>query len=237
MKKYGIAFLVAVVAVATMSTSAENLKLPSGKVLVDPYVISKRPNGLEIGHKDGAMFVPFKKLPKAIQEKYKYDPAKAKAYEKQVAARKRALAAKKKAEAEKKAKITRELNESRFKASVEKLAMDIRKTELRIKFLKEEIPKLEKEANLLLDKTTSLAGKKVSSGRKTHYNWDGGFYVSGNNNSRAENTKRKTVKKLGEEYYAVKRKLAKYQKELETKELDIVKMKQVYKSKKERLKK
>jgi len=220
------------------TASAKSYKLPNGKTLVDPYVISKRPNGLEIGHKSGVMFVKFKDLPAKIQKEYGYDPEKAAVYEKQRTAQKRQFDAEKRAEAERKAKVRKQVNENLFKASVERLSLDIRKTKLRITFLKEEIPRLEKEANKLLDKTTSLAGKKVSSGpRRVDYGWDGGYLVSGGRNSRAENTKKRTVKKLGEEYYSIKRKLDKYRKELEDKEVALPGMEKAYATKKAKLKK
>ena len=232
----GAAALLCALSAATVS--AKNYKLPNGKVLVDPYVISQRPDGLEVGHKSGVLFVKFKNLPKEIQKKYGYDPTKAAAYEKQQTEAKRKFDAKKRAEAARKEQMRREVNQNLFKASVERLEQDIRKTELRIKFLKEEIPRLNKEADKLLDKATNLAGKKVSSGpRRVDYGWDGGYVVTGGRNSRAENTKKRTVKKLGEEYYSVKRKITKYQKELEQKQLSLARMKKNYKIRSAKLKK
>lgn len=56
------------------------IKLPNGRILKNPYIISRTPAGLNIGHEKGVAFVPFTSMTKAQQKKYNYNPKKAKAY-------------------------------------------------------------------------------------------------------------------------------------------------------------
>lgn len=211
--------------------SAKKVTLPNGKVLIDPYVISKRPDGLEVGHKTGIMFIKFSNMPVKYQKKYGYNPKKAASYEKKQAERKRKIANEKKAEAAYKRKLLVQLNKNLLNASIEKLEIGIKDTENRIDFLKREIPRLQKNADDMLNSSTKLAGKTVSgnnnrSGSGLYYGWDGGYVLGNSGGDRqAENTKRRQVKKLGNDYSATQRRIEKYQKELLTKEDQLVKMK------------
>ena len=215
-----------------------------GQTLEDPYVMSRRPNGLEVGHKRGIMFIKFVDMPKEIQEKYNYDPEAAKKYEAEKLRQKQEYARKKREKEEKEKAFAREMDKRRFDHSLGRLELEIKETENRIAFLKREIPRLEKQSNDLLNKTTRLAGTSVggnnknlvkdseySSRRGRHYRghrYDGGYYISTSNTAgnKAEYTKRRTIDRLEDEYSLTKKNLKKYQKELAKKEIDIVKMKQ-----------
>ena len=218
--------------IATASLYAKTYTLSNGKKLEDPYVISQRPDGLEIGHKKGIMFIKFALLPAEIQKKYNYNPEKAAEYEKAEQNRKAAAAKRKQEEAEKKAAFNKAMNQKRFAASMSRLELDIQKTENRIAFLKQEIPKLEKQCDELLDKTTSMAKTSVSgnNSRRTRvdYDWDGGFAVVGNNpaGSRAEYTKRRTIGKIEDLYSTTRKQLKKHQDELAKKEIELIQMKE-----------
>lgn len=88
-----------------LTVSAENnseIVLKDGRILKNPYIISRRPSGLNVGHENGVIFVPFSKMSKKRQEQYNYSPKKSKKYKKKIAkaqhkrqvrvAKKRALA-------------------------------------------------------------------------------------------------------------------------------------------------
>jgi len=215
-----------------------------GQKLENPYVMSRRPNGLEVGHKRGIMFVKFVDMPKDIQEKYNYDPAAARKYEADKLKQKQEYEREKQEKEVKEKAFSKEMDQRRFANSLNKLELDIKKTESRIAFLKSEIPRLQKKSDDLLNKTTSLAGTSVGGNNKSlvkdrdsspRYNrgrrghrYDGGYYVSSSNTAgnRAEYTKRRTIDKLEDEYSLAKKNLKKYQKELAAKEIDIIKMKQ-----------
>jgi len=53
---------------------ASSLTLPNGKVIDDPFVLSEKPDGLEIGHKAGIIFVKFTDLPAEMQKKVVAEP-------------------------------------------------------------------------------------------------------------------------------------------------------------------
>jgi len=239
--------LAALCALTTLgfSLSAKTYTLGNGKKIVDPYVISKRPDGLEIGHKTGISFIKFEMLPVKIQKQYGYSPEAAKKYEASKAQQKKAEALKKEKEAKKQAAFDKEMNKRRLAGSIDRLKLDITKTENRINFLKKEIPRLQKECDNLLNKTTKMASTSVSgnggggytSGGRDRYGWDGGFaiYSSNTAGSKAESTKRRTIKKMEDGYSITSNRLKKYQKELADKEIQIIKMNsqlKKYKSKK-----
>ena len=220
---------------AVPATYAKTYTLTNGKKITDPYVISKRPNGLEIGHKTGITFIKFEMLPEELQKKYNYNPAAAKTYEETLAAKKQADAEKEKAEAAKKAVFNKEMDKRRFNASIDRLELDIVKYEKRIKFLKSEIAKLEKQNENFINKSTKLAGTSVSGDndrgraryRDDNYGWDGGYVVVGGSSGGryAETSKRFTMRKIGDEYSTNKRRIKTYRTELDMKEIELIKMK------------
>ena len=64
--------------------------LKSGKVLEDAVVLEKKPNGVTLGYKDGAAFVPYTDMPEKAQKYFNYDPEKAASYEKKIENQKKA---------------------------------------------------------------------------------------------------------------------------------------------------
>ena len=231
-------FLICAITAAGLSLSAKTYTLANGKTISNPHVISKRPNGLEIGHDNGIAFIKFELLPAKIQKQYGYSPTAAKKYEVNKAKKKVADANAKKAEEKKKAAFNKKMDKRRLAGSIERLKLDIVKTENRIQFLKTEIPRLQKECDNMLNKTTQMAstsvsgdsGKSYSSGgggRRGAFGWDGGFAISTGNaaGSRAETTKRKTIAKMEDKYSLSSRNVKKFERELATKEIDVLKMK------------
>ncbi|MFA6715985.1 MAG: hypothetical protein WC082_15035 [Victivallales bacterium] len=64
----------------------DEITLPDGRVLEKPYIISRNPAGLNVGYKNGVIFVPFSEMSEEKQKYYKYDPEKAKEYNQKLAA-------------------------------------------------------------------------------------------------------------------------------------------------------
>jgi len=211
-------------------STVKRYKLPSGKVLINPFVISHTPYALEVGHKNGVMKIPLKDLPPEIQEKYNYSPKKAEAFQEkkkkaEIARKKRAMEEAKKKEAQRE-----KFRKMRLSSTIENLGIEVKKTELRIEELKKEIPKLEEEKSSLLDSSSTLAATPVSDngGSRSAYTWDGGFFYSNGGNSpgnKAERTKKKQISRLDDEYATVARRIRSYKKELREKELELVRLK------------
>jgi len=223
-------FVVGCSVLSAGDSTVKKYKLPSGKVLIDPYVISRTPYALEVGHKNGVMRIPFKDLPADIQERYNYSPKKANAY---LAKKKKAEALrnkKRQAEAKKKAAQREKFRKLRLSSTIENLEIDVKKTQLRIDELKNEIPRLENEKDNLLDQSSDLAATPVAdnSGSRSTYSWDGGFFYSNGGNSpgnKAERTKKKQINRLDDEYDSVSRRLRANRKELRNKEVELLRMK------------
>ncbi len=70
-----------------LAVSAEDnneIVLKDGRILRNPYVISKTPAGLNVGHENGVIFVPFSQMSKTRQEQYNYSPKESKKYKKKI---------------------------------------------------------------------------------------------------------------------------------------------------------
>ena len=63
----------------------DEIVLQNGKVLKKPYIISRTPAGLNVGHENGVIFVPFSEMSEKRQKQYNYDPQKAEKYKKRIA--------------------------------------------------------------------------------------------------------------------------------------------------------
>jgi hypothetical protein len=63
-----------------MAAGAEDLTTTEGRVYKNVTVRKVEPDGLSISHESGLAKIPFTKLPKEVQKKHGYDPAKGKAY-------------------------------------------------------------------------------------------------------------------------------------------------------------
>jgi hypothetical protein len=234
MKTKSLVYISMFVACCTILNAGESTvkkyKLPSGKVLINPYVISHTPYALEVGHKDGVMRIPLKDLSPEIQEKYNYSPKKANAFQQK---KKKAEALRNKkalAEAKKKKAKSEKFRKMRLSSTIESLGIEVKKTELRIEELKRDLPKLEDEKKNLLDSSSTLAATPVSDngGSRSTYAWDGGFFYSNGGNSpgnKAERTKRKQISKLDDEYATISRRIRSYKKELRKKEVELMQLK------------
>lgn len=192
---------------------ADNVKLRDGRVLENPRVLSKTPEGLEVGHSKGIIYLKFSDLPEDIQKKYNYDPAKAVDYRiKRDEAKKRYKAAKKQqelADAREEAKHQR-IREKVKLAQVEK---NIAELEQRVAFLEKEIPKLEANRDQYFQERNKLASAPTQNNSHVkYYGWRGGFVRGGG--GRVDSSRRKVIKSLNEEYAVAKDSLTEAKQEL-----------------------
>ena len=80
-------FVLAFFCILTLTVYAEEkdeIILKDGKVLKKPYIISRNPSGLNVGHQNGVIFVPFSEMSEKRQKQYNYDPKEAKKYKKRI---------------------------------------------------------------------------------------------------------------------------------------------------------
>jgi len=75
----------------TYAETKDEIVLKDGRVLKNPYIISKTPSGLNVGHENGVIFIPFSQMSKKRQKQYNYNPAKSKKHKKKIAKAQRTL--------------------------------------------------------------------------------------------------------------------------------------------------
>lgn len=204
--------------------------LKNGRVLTAPYIVGRKPNGLEVGHADGVSFIPFTQMTKKTQERFNYSPAKAREFEKSDAAYKKRQAVLKKQEAQAAAKRKQQRIAWRKQSNYETLGDEIYKTKARIKFLQTEIPKLEAAQEKYMNTAVGMAAESADSAahKQSGYGNFFGGYSSGNNSNRAERTKRRAVQDVGNEYAEAKSDLKSYNSELEMHILKLRKLEREY---------
>ena len=94
--------------------ATHTVTLRSGKVLKDAYILDKKPNGVTVAYKDGAMFIPFSDMPLEYQQKFGYDPFKSARYENKIREQKKAAEKEEEARREKEAK-SKAADDKRYK--------------------------------------------------------------------------------------------------------------------------
>ena len=165
--------------------------LKSGKVLEDAVILDKKPNGITLGYKDGATFIPYSDMPTDIQQKFGYDPIKSARYEKKIDDQKKAS---KKAQEEQKAREKQQ-----------KAGQDQRNKDRRISQQQQKVRKLElelEEAKKKLDDMDSTVSEDRSALVSTLDNstrvgvdtpWGVGRVRTSSNNSAVRNKLMKEV--------------------------------------------
>ena len=121
-----------------------DVTLKSGKVLKDAVVLYKKPNGVTLGYKDGATFVPYTDMPEKAQKYFGYDPEKAASYEKKMEDQKKA---KQKATEKQKAKQQKQQTEQDKRNKERRIAQQeqtVRKLELQLDEAKKRLDNTEK---------------------------------------------------------------------------------------------
>lgn len=220
-----ITLTAAVVADTDSATKSTEYQLPDGRVLKNPIVLEKEPNGLSVGHDRGITFVKFADLPADIQKRYNYDPETAQQYEKKQKAAQQARTARQAEEKRTAAHTDESRNQTLAAAKARAQENEITKLELRLKFLDEEIPKLEKAGNTYLDKITTINTSPSNAYSSTSNNiyWRGGFISnSGSEAMRKDaNTRAKIAKDLTSQMKNNKIQLEKYKTEYQQKTLQL----------------
>ena len=149
----------AVCALGTAAYAADDSKpathtvtLRSGKVLQDAYILDKKPNGITVAYKDGAMFIPFSDMPLDYQKKFGYDPIKSARYEKKLYEQKKAAEREEEDRKEKEAK-RKASDDKRYKSrQLLEQQQKVRRLELELE-----------EAQKRLDATDKTLGENRSS--------------------------------------------------------------------------
>ena len=124
-------------------TVKRTITLKSGKVLEDAVVLDKKPNGVTLGYKDGAAFVPYTDMPTKAQEYFGYDPDAAAKYEKKIEDQKKAN---QKATEKQKAKEQKQKTEQDKRNKERRIAQQeqtVRKLELQLEEAKKRLQNTE----------------------------------------------------------------------------------------------
>ena len=133
----------AMFAADTDDVEKHDVKLKSGKVLKDAYILDKKPNGVTLGHKDGCTFVRYADMPTKVQTAFGYDPDEAAKYEKKIEDQKKAnqkAAEKQKAKEQKQKAEQDKRNKER---RIEKQEQTVRKLELQLDEAKKQLQTME----------------------------------------------------------------------------------------------
>jgi hypothetical protein len=228
--KYIVSVAVITAFVLPLCAGPKTYTLKNGRVLVAPYIVGRKPNGLEVGHADGVSFIPFTQMTKKTQERFNYSPKKSQAFEKSDAAYKKKQAALKKQEHQAYLKRRQEYAERKLAYNFQELGDEIYKTKERIAYLQKEIPKLEADQDKYMNTAVGMSAQSADSAgdNKSGYGNFFGGYSTGSHSSRAERTKRRAVHDVGDEYAEAKSDLKRYNSELEQRILDLRKMERTY---------
>ena len=227
------AAILATFALPLCAAGPKTYTLKNGRVLVAPYIVGRKPNGLEVGHADGVSFIPFTQMTKKTQERFNYSPKKAQAFEKSSIAYKKKQTKLKKQEAVALANRKKQYAERKLAYNFQELGDAIYKTKERIAYLKAEIPKLEANQDKYMNAAVGMSSESADSAGRDNNNSGGyggyfGGYSTGNNSDRAERTKRRAVNNMGREYAEGKRDLKSYNAELEDRIISLRKLEREY---------
>ena len=224
--------MVAICLFSSVGFAREDYTMASGRVLKNAYVMETKPDGVVVEHSTGVMFVKYSKMSEKLRKKLGYDAEKCAKYEAKKRKKKKSKRKRDAAEQVKNAQFHKELKVRQGKYKVYELENKIKATELRIKRLKAEIPKLEADSKNFLDKAVSLSASGGGGGDNNNSNRSNSIWGSSSSSSRNRNASRtevkdrfKVTKAIGEEYSSSKFRLSNYKDELERKTLELDKMK------------
>jgi len=163
--------------------ATHTVTLRSGKVLQDAYILDKKPNGITVAYKDGAMFIPFSDMPLDYQQKFGYDPIKSARYERKLYEQKKA-AEKEEEDRQKKEAKRKASDDKRYKSrQLLEQQQKVRKLELE---LEEAQKRLETTDKTIDDNRNALAGMTTMDSSRVSIEspWGyGGRIRSGKNNA------------------------------------------------------
>ena len=216
---------------ANAATAPKTYTLKSGRTLVAPLIVGRKPNGLEVSHGEGVSFIPFTEMTAKTQKRFHYSAKKSQAFTKREDASKKRQKIRKEKESQALAKRRVHYAELKTAYNIEQLGDEIYQTKERIKFLQEEIPKLEASQEKQMNTVVGMSSESADSAGRNGNNYSNFFggNNSGNNSDRAERTKRSSINNVADEYMEDKNRLKVYQTDLEHRILSLRKLEREYK--------
>ena len=172
-------------------TEKRTVTLKSGKVLEDAVILDKKPNGITLGFKDGATFIPYSDMPTDIQQKFGYDPIKSARYEKKIDDQKKAN---KKVQEEQKAKEEKQKTEQDKRNKDRRISQQqqkVRKLELELEEAKKKLENT--ESTVSQDRGALVSTLDNSSRVSVDTPWGVGRIRTSSNNSAVRNKLMKEV--------------------------------------------
>ena len=168
--------------------------LKSGKVLEDAVVLEKKPNGVTLGHKDGATFVRYTDMPEKAQKYFNYDPEAAASYEKKIEDQKKAnqKAAEKQKAREKQQQA--EMDKRNRERRISQQEQTVRKLELQLDEAKKRLQNMENTVSQDRNALVSTVGNNENTRVCVDTPWGvGRIRTSSNNNAAVRNKLMKEV--------------------------------------------
>ena len=172
-------------------TVSHTIKLKSGKVLENAVVLDKKPNGVTLGYKEGAAFVPYTDMPTKAQEYFGYDPDEAAKYEKKIEDQKKAnqkAAEKQKAKEQKQKTEQDKRNKDR---RISQQQQQVRKLELELEEAKKKLENM--ESTVSQDRGALVSTLDSNSRVSVDTPWGVGRIRTSSNNSAVRNKLMKEV--------------------------------------------
>ena len=166
-------------------TEKRTVTLRSGKVLEDAVILDKKPNGITLGYKDGATFIPYSDMPTEIQQKFGYDPIKSARYEKKIDDQKKAN---KKVQEEKKAREEKQKTEQDKRNKDRRISQQqqqVRKLELELEEAKKKLENM--ESTVSQDRGALVSTLDSNSRVSVDTPWGVGRIRTSSNNSAVRN--------------------------------------------------
>lgn len=183
----------AMFAADTDDVEKHDVKLKSGKVLKDAYILDKKANGVTFGHKDGCTFVRYADMPTKVQTYFGYDEEEAAKYEKKIENQKKAnqkAAEKQKAKEQKQKAEQDKRNKER---RIEQQEQTVRKLELQLEEAKKQLSNMESTVSQDRNALVSMVGNGSNSRVSVDTPWGVSRVRTSNNNSAVRNKLMKEV--------------------------------------------
>lgn len=166
------------------------ITLKSGKVLQDAVILDKKPNGITLGYKDGATFVPYSDMPTEAQKYFNYDPIKSARYEKKIEDQKKANKKAQEAQKAKEEKQKAEQDKRNKDRRISQQQQKVRKLELELEEAKK---KLDNAENTVSEDRSALVSTINNSRVSVDTPWGVGRIRTSSNNSAVRNKLMKEV--------------------------------------------
>ena len=165
--------------------------LKSGKVLQDAVILDKKPNGITLGYKDGATFVPFSDMPTDAQKYFGYDPVKSARYEKKIDDQKKANQKAQEAQKAREQKQKTEQDKRNKDRRISQQQQKVRKLELELEEAKKKLENTERTVSQ--DRSALVSTLNNNSRVSVDTPWGVGRIRTSSNNGAVRNKLMKEV--------------------------------------------